>query len=347
MAAITITPSIGWFYASVLPKFIRRISDNAIQHCKLLKWMKEKGCIRYNVGGDGFQGEARLTESGVGGSTSDWGSRVAKTLAPPVTWTESIRQWDWEFLMNLWQLRRFNAADDRAKLVNMGEERMRSVRQEATKRMAQWLNGSGSAIDSNDIGAVINGLGSVISNTGTFMGLSRTTYSGWQSQIDTVANFLQDDDSDGVNNGLYALQSMYQACQKAKQGNPKSMEGAGIMDSVATETSEPDLILTTSEGWQLVWASLEAKHRFETEKAGPLKGIQWQNAVIAWDEFATANKFRFLNSEYLELLVVGSQLIEDLYSETKSQPFVKTNKLGGQGNLISRAPRYHGQLTYS
>ena len=347
MATVSISPAIGWFFASVMPKLIKKISDNVITHCKLLKWLEAKNCVRYGVGGDGFQWEVRLNESGVGGATSDWGSRASKTLAPPIPASESIRQFDWDFMVNLWQVKRFNTADAASKLVAMGEDQVRSVRQEATKRMAQWLNGSGSAIDSNDISTVINGLGSIITNSGTLHGLSRTTYAGWQSQVNTVTNFLQDSDSDGNTNGHAAMLDMYMDCMKAQQGNAKAMEGAGIKDSIATDTSEPDLILTTSAGYQLYELSLEAKHRFESDKAGPLKGIVFKNAIVSWDDFVTAGTFWFLNSEYLELLLCGSRMIEELNEETKSQPFVRTKKLGNQGNLISRDPRYLGKLSFS
>lgn len=347
MASISVTsPAIGWFFASVLPKIIQRISDAVIDHCVLLKWLEAKGCIKYHCGGDGIAFPVRLTESGVGGATSDWGSRIHGTLEPPIQATESYRQFDWDYLINLWQLKRVSEAEAKSKLLNMAESEANSVRQEATRRLAQWLNGSGSAIDSADIGTVMNGLGSIITNTGTLHGISRTTYSAWQSQIDTVTNFLQDSNSDGVTNGHAAMLNMYMDCQRADQGGG-GMDGSGVKPSVATDVSEPDLILTTQEGYEIYELSLEARHRFVDSKAGPITGLAFKNATVAWDRYVTANKYWFLNSDHIELWIVGGKIIEDLATEDMTQPYARAKKLGGQGNLLSRQPRYLGGLTYS
>ncbi|MCZ7644353.1 MAG: phage major capsid protein [Planctomycetota bacterium] len=345
MATITISsPVVGWFFNSVLPAIRKKISDQVIKHSKLLTWLESKGAIKRNRGGPGYFFQVRLEEDNVGGATSDWGARVHGVTKPPVDGFDLYRQWDWPFMFNLFQLERFQGADEKQKLLEMGAGEANQVRQAATARICNWLVGDGTALDAKDIGTPINGLRNIVKATGTVHGISRTTYSAWQANADSVANFLGDSNNNGLSNGLEAMRSMYSACSQAKL----SGDGAtGIKPSVATETEEPELILTTSTGYENYEQSLEPRHRYESDNANVIKGVMYKNATVAWDRFVPTGFMWFLTAMGWEFHVVGSDLIRELGQKDELQPYARLVKLGGQGQLYNLCPRYNGELQFT
>lgn len=345
MATITISsPSVGWFFNSVLPSIRKKISDQVIKQCKLMTWFESKGIMKYNRGGPGYFYQVRLEEENVGGATSDWGARAHSTTTPPVDGYGPYRQWDFPYSFNLFQLDRFTGSDEKQKLLEMGASEANQVRQAATGRFATWLVGDGTAVDAKDIGTPIKGLRNIVKATGTVDGISRTTYSAWQANADSVANFLGDSNNNGITNGLEAMLSMYMTCSHAKATGEGS---TGIKPSIATEVMEPELILTDRPGYEKYELSLEPRHVFQGDQAGPLKGLAYKNATVAWDRYVPSGYMWFLTSYGWEFHVVGSELLRELGREDTLQPYARNVKLGGQGELYNLAPRYNGELTYT
>ena len=157
-------PDIGAFYTSTLPDVIvPKVSDNVIQRSELLKSLDNKGCIKYNSGGDGFKFQVRNSESAIGGSTSDWGLRNFQTTQPFTNLTDQYRQYTWNMAISIFQMDRNKNAGKNIKLFDMAEQQLHELRQSATAKLA--THGYGSYTTSAGVGDTstpINGLEDIV-----------------------------------------------------------------------------------------------------------------------------------------------------------------------------------------
>lgn len=343
MATLTIAQAVDWLVASVLPNINKEVSDAVVTKTKLPSWLKAKGRFKGGQGGDGIFFQVLLSaQQTLGGAVSDWTQKAHQTVNPPAQATDVYRQFAWPIMLSKFREERYEGAQGAAKLLDQTKDQMAVVLSEARKQLARWLHGSGSQ-QTGDSSTPPNGIASFISTSNTVHGISQSSYSAWQAQVNTVTNALSDDDGDGVCNLLQEMGETWIACSGAGKTE-------GVQDGPADTVTTPDLILTTAILYDYYVRAMEAKHQIVNawpEKVGVVEGVRYKSAQIDWDQFCTANKIWFLNSKYLQFLHMGKDVIRLLETQTVTQPWAKLLLYGGQGQLITRNPRFMGVITNS
>jgi hypothetical protein len=334
-------PDIGAFYtATIKRQILPKIEDAVIERNELLKFLKDKKCISYGNGGDGFQFRVRNGESTIGGSTSDWGVRNFQTTQPFTALTNTYRQYSWSLAVSLFQMQRNQNAGPEAKMFKMLAEQANEVRQAATYRLGYHAYNGNTATTTGDTSTPIDGLADIIATTNTYSGVDRSVSANayFRAQSKTVAKFTADTDTTGVNDGVNSMEELWLACCRGKQS------GDGIPDSVATEKDEPDGIATTPDILRAYFLSLAPQYRYNDGKADPNKTLTFHGVPIFWDNVCPSGKMWFLNSRHLNFDVVGDELISVLVERDEPNPPTHIWLVGGQYQFYSTNPRYQGVL---
>ncbi len=331
---------IGAFYKATISEQIKELPDAVIQHSKILKYFKDKGCMKMNRGGQDIKGRVRKSESTIGGATNIWGTGSAQTTQPFEEWTANWRQYLWRLMLNDFQNELNSNASAVAKMFDMAKEQINEVRQSATSRLTTHLYGNGSDQSTGDNGTPLSGLEAVMSTSNTYQGIARSGNTYWQPQIVSCTNPSQDDNSNDLTNLYEKMMELWTACSQGKHPN-----GNSLSDTVAVDADEPDSIITTATLFRAYWASLEPRQRYSSAQAGPLKSLQFGTAgEVMWDQYCTAARMYFLNARHFEFWCSGSQLITEKKVVEEHSPLTRIHVLGGQMQLICKNPRYQGAI---
>lgn len=335
---------IGSFVTATLKEqVVPKISDQIILANKLLYSLNKAGRFSYGKGGNGFQIRVRYAESTIGGSTTDWAVQDLQTTQPFTTAEDTYRQYSWKLILSTFQMQRNENAGPTAWMFDMAEQQINEVKQAATTRIGRHSYTGTGTLYTGDVGTPMNGLADIIgSTTNTFMGINRTTTANayWRPQSATVANFTADSTSIGVSDGLQAMQTLWLACSLGMQ------KGDDIPDTVATEMSSPDFIITSSTGWNGYFRSLQPQQRYaDSTKANPLETLQFNGVPVLWDNFCPSDKMYFINEDTFHVWISPNKLLDVLQEGDAPNPIGKYYIFGTQLQMYSDKPRYNGTLT--
>jgi len=163
---------------------------------------------------------------------------------------------------------RQNSGQER--IINLLDAKTRQTEQSLREYIGQKMFESGS-----DAGKDIHGLSSLVAASGTVGGISKSSYSWWQSQTGTAASF--------ASNGLDEMRNIFNDCS-AQAGN-----------------DQPNLIVTTQTEYERYEKLLQPQERFNDSKIadGGFQNILFKAVPIVWDPFCTSGKMYFLNTKYL------------------------------------------------
>lgn len=163
----------------------------------------------------------------------------------------------------------------------------------------------------------IVGLRSILSTSNTVGGISQSTYSWWQAQVDSSTTTLT----------LAAMQSRHNLC------------------SIGSD--QPTVIMTTRSLYNSYYALLQPQQRFtdsETAKGG-FDALMFNGISVIADSHCPASHMLFLNEDYLNLYYHPQ---EDFRFEAFQQPInqaVKVAKIYWMGALGSSNNRMHGLMS--
>ena len=335
-------PDIGAFFSATIKRQIMpKLNDAVIDRNALLKYLKDKKCFEYGLGGDGFQFRVRNSESTIGGSTNDWGVRNFQTTQPFTTLTSVYRQYSWSLALSLFQMQRNENAGAEAKMFNMLKEQVNEVRQAATARISKHAYSGNATTYTGDNSTPIDGLADIIATSNTYAGVDRSVAANsyWRAQSETVTKFTADTNTLGVTDGIAAMEDLWLDVSLGKQASDS------IPDTVATEKEEPDGILTTAAIYKAYKNSLRSQFRYgDVATADADKDVTFHGIPVTWDNICTSGKMYFLNSRYLKFDVIGNDLLTVMIERDEANPPVRTWLIGGQYQFHSEAPRYLGIL---
>lgn len=281
----------------------------------------------------------RISESTIGGSTSDWGTRSSQTTQPFQKVGLDYAQYSWTLLHSSFQEKRNKNAGS-FKMFDMAMEQLNEVKQSANSRIHKHAYGDGSTLSTGDVGTPMLGLEAIIDDDNTYAGIARGTYSWMQANVDTTASadFTADDDGDGEANGIKAMKVLWLACCAGKEG------GKGIATDLATVEDEPDYTVCSDTQWLQYGRCLVAQRMYTSASADPQQQLAFMGKPIYRDSKCTASRFYFINNEYLQLDCVHEQLLNLLCTKELSSPYGVERTIGGQMQMYSRNPRYLGSL---
>lgn len=335
------------YATSVISRQLKGISDTVIDMNEYSRWLKKKGRIKFGLGGDDIKWRAYVTEPQIFGSTTDTGSRTAQTLDSHVTATLRYAQYDGEITLFTMQMMRNKNGEENVKLFDLLAEEMNVFKQSVADTLGRHLYDQSSTFGNNR-GTNILGLDEIVLATGTYAGLSRTDYTTWASQTESISSFELDTDGNDVPEGLEGMRSLWLKCSAGVgSGEPDG----SISSDLASSRNKPDAIFTTRAIYLNYENCLTPQQRYTSSSSKDPQGeLLFSDTPIMWDNFCPSGKMYFLNSKFIQVDCVTDTLF---YQDPKFQglPVNGRNALSwticSQLQHYSRNPRYLGVATVS
>lgn len=192
---------------------------------------------------------------------------------------------------------------------------LRSKMQIAEKTLKDSL-GTGLYSDGSDSKSIV-GLRDIVAQDQTVGGISQSSYSWWQAQLDSSTTTLT----------ISAMNSLYESC---------------VVDS-----EKPTVCLTTRSLYNSYYALLQPQQRFMDEDTakGGFQSLMFNGVPVIADSHCPANHMFFINEPHCMLFYHSSR-------NMKMEPFqkpinqqVKVSRVLWMGALGSSNNRLHGALT--
>lgn len=288
-------------------KFLPKLVDNIFDSNPLLKRAKEKFYEKV----DG--GERIIVPLNYAQTTATGWYSGADTLS--VTASEEISGCEY-----LWKQLYANiiisGVDERknsgdAQILNLVKQKVMIAEKTMADQLGTGLYSSGTNAKS------IVGLGSILSTSNTVGGISQSSYSWWQAQVDSTTTTLS----------LSAMQTLFNLC--------------------SIDNDSPTIIPTTRTVYNLYYGLLQPQQRF-VDKSSASAGfatLMFNGTPVIVDSHATAAALYMLNEKYLHLFVHKDC---DFAFEPFQKPVnqdVKLAKILWMGAFGSSNNRMHGLLS--
>jgi hypothetical protein len=330
---------VGSFFTATLAKQLPGINDTIIDSSVIFRELKKAGKITYNCGGDGIEWRMRISESTIGGSTTDWGTRSSQTTQPFQKVGLDYVPYSWILLHSKFQeLRNKNAGE--FKMFDMAMEQFNEVKQSAMSRLMTHSYGDGTSTATGDAPTAMLGLEAIIDDDNTYAGIARGTYSWMQANVDTqaAATFTADDDGDGETNGIAAMKTLWLACSAGKDPS------GGIKPDLAEVEDAPSYTLCDDTRFLLFGKCMAGQRLYTSAAADPQQQLTFMGKPVYRDSKCTASRFYFINNNYLQIDCVHPALLNLLVTKESLSPYGVERMLGTQLQMYSRNPRYLGSL---
>lgn len=288
-------------------KFIPKMYDNIFDSNPLLKRAKSK-FYRKLDGGERVIVPLNYATN----SASGW-YQGADTLSTVEAEEISAAEYTWKQLyakITITRSDELKNSGDAAKL-NMLKEKVKI----AEKTMADTL-GTGLYSDGTTAKSIV-GLRDICATDQTVGGIDQSSYSWWQSNVDSSTNTQT----------IAAMQAVFNDC--------------------AIDSEVPSVILTTRTEFNDYYALLQANQRFidaDTAKGG-FQSLMFNGKPVIADSHCPSGHMFFLNEDHLHLFVHKD---EDFRMEKFQSPINQNVKVGGvfwMGALGSSNNRLHGVQT--
>lgn len=284
-------------------KFLPKLYDNVFLVSPLLKRMKEKSYKKID-GGTSIMIPLEYDDL----SASGW-YVGADTLSTSDNETMTAAEYAWKQLYANVTITR------KDELINSGDSQkidlVKSKMKNAEKTMQQLL-ATGIYNDGTTANAII-GLRAIIAATSTVGGISQSSYSWWQAQLDSSTTAFS----------VAALQSSYTAA--------------------SLNNESPTVIMATKANYNRYYGQLQPQQRFmdsDTAKGG-FSSLMFNGVPFIADDFAPSNHIIGLNEEYIHLCVHKD---EDMRFSGFQKPENQNIRLGQvfwMGALASSNNRMH------
>lgn len=288
-------------------KFIPKLADNIFNANPLLARLKKSSYEKLD-GGERIivpLNYAMVTASG-------WYSG-AETLSTTDNDLITAAEYTWKQLYANISINRID------ELKNSGDSQIISLVKSKTKVAEKTMMdklGTGIYSDGTDSKSIV-GLRDIAAIDQTVGGISQTTYSWWQAQVDSSTTVLS----------IAAMQAVDNNC--------------------TVDNDSPSVIATTRSIYNSFYALLQPQQRFmdaESAKAG-FQSLMFNGKPVIADSYCPASHMFFLNEKYLHLFVHKD---EDMRFEPFQKPVnqnVKVAKVYWTGALGSSNNRLHGKLS--
>jgi len=288
-------------------KFVAKLYDNVFDSNPILQRLKQKSYEKLD-GGERIVVPLNYAQV----SASGWYSG-ADTLSTTDNDVMTAAEYTWK---QLYANISITGADERK---NSGAAQILALTKNkvkiAEKTMLDKL-GTGIYSNGSDTKSIV-GLRDIVAVDQTVGGISQSTYSWWQAQVDSTTTVLS----------LPALQAR---------------------DNAATVNNDkPTVGVTTRTLYNSFWALLQPQQRFmdaSTAKAG-FENLMFNGKPVMADSYCPASHFFLLNENYLHLFVHKD-------ADMKFEPFqkpvnqdVKVAKILWMGAFGSSNNRLHAALT--
>ena len=326
------------FFVATVDERLPIISDQVVDANELLGFLKEKGRFKMKCGGDGFSFTVRKSRSSIVHAVGDWSLGQAKTVSNTQKISADYRAYAGEMMQSRFQLKRNEFAGPSGKVWELWEESLNGFIQDFEDTLGQDAYASGTQ-GSDDEATPMEGLGSIIDDNNTHFGIVRTTDTWYAANLRTVSNnFLDDDDADGVVNGIVSMRLGYlDACAGG------DVSESSVSKTIAVKKAKPDAIFTTLAAFNNYCLALQPQQQYVgggKNDAG--QEVAFWSIPLRWDSYCTADTMFIVNSKVLHVRVVGDSLVyRDIEDElgTQGTPRAKAIGMAAQLQMFSTNPR--------
>lgn len=288
-------------------KFMKKLYDNVFDSNPLVKRLKEKSYEKLD-GGTSIMVPLQYAQI----SASGWYSG-ADTLSTSDNENITAAEYAWKQLYANITITR------KDELMNSGDAQkislVKAKTQSAEKTMMDLM---GTAV--YNAGSTVNapiGLQAIIGTSNTIGGISQSTYSWWQAQVDSTTTAFS----------IAALQTVFNNC--------------------SIDSDQPTVIMATRANYNRYYAALQPQQRFmdaETAKGG-FSSLMFNGVPFIADSHCPTSNIMLINEKYLHLFVHKD---EDMRFEPFIKPInqnVRVAKIYWMGALGSSNNRLHGKLS--
>jgi hypothetical protein len=223
-------------------------------------------------------------------------------------------QYNWKMIGGSVTMSRFEKAQNmgRSQIIDLWDTKIEQEKISLQDKFNSDLYADGSTDGNN----AITGLGAMITNTGTYGNISRTSFTWWQAIVDNTVAVLSQDD----------MRTQY--------------------NNQSKNVTHPTFILTTQALYEKYESLLLPAYRIEDRRMGDLgfDSLQFKGVPIVYDDACPSGTMFFLNDNYLALRVHSQN---DFYWTEIRNPitqFVDTMLCEWMGNLTTSNSRFQGKL---
>lgn len=333
------------FYVATVDERLDGIADQIVADCPLMQRLKEAGGFEFGHGGDGFSFSARKSRSGIVHAVGDWTTGQAKTASVMQKIVAAYRQYAGAILLSRFQGYRNQYGANDSKQFDFFFESLNELEQDFAHCLATDFYADGN-VAGDDEATPVDGLEIIVDSAGTYLGVDRSASTWWAAQENAVTNaFLDDDDGDGVVNGLRAMRLTWYQCESGDAGDEH------VSKTLAERRQAPQITLCDRSAFELYAASLQPQQVYTNRSTNdPGQMLSFMGKPIEWDPYATALRFYMLNFRYLKARVVGPKLIyRDIEDHLGADGTPRADAIGlaSQLQFYTRQPRRNGKVTYA
>lgn len=288
-------------------KIMPKLVDNIFESNPLLLRLKEKSYESVD-GGTEIDQPLNYAQNSSGGWYS--GSDTLSTTDSQII-TAAAYQWKHLYEnITILGTEEIKNSGDSAK-IKLAKSKMEIAEKTMKDRLGTGLYSSGTDAKS------IAGLRVIVGTANTVGGISQTTYSWWQSQVDSSTTTL----------GLNSMQNRFTACR--------------------IDNDKPTVIMTTDTLFDVYWGLLQPQQRFQDSKTANagFDSLMFNSTPVINDSHCPSGYMYFLNEKYLHLYYHPS---ENMKFEPFQKPVnqnVRVAKIYWSGAFGSSNNRMHGAFT--
>lgn len=288
-------------------KFLKKLYDNVFDSNPLLKRLKEKSYEKLD-GGTSIMVPLQYAQT----TASGW-YNGADTLSTSDNEQISAAEYQWkQIYANITIVRKdelINSGD--AQKISLVKSKTQLAEKSIKDQMGTMLYNAGTDA------LAPAGLRSIVNTTSTVGGISQSTNSWWQSQVDSSTTTFS----------ISALQTQFNAC--------------------SIDSDQPTVIIGTRANYNRYYQTLQPQQRFlDTESAkGGFSSLMFNSVPFLSDSHCPASHIFILNENYLHLFAHKD---EDMRFAPFIQPInqnVKVAKIYWMGGFGSSNNRLHGKLS--
>jgi hypothetical protein len=312
MLSTYLASTVDSVLTTTLANYRETLIDNIFDDFVYLWWMREKGKVRKEDGGTSIVEHLLYEKSTAGG----W-----YTGYDPLDLTPQEGMRPAEFL---WRQCAYSITISRLEeRMNSGKSRMINLLQAKTYQAENTIKDAiaSALFAATRASKAIETLVDLVDSSTTVGGLSRTTYSWWQSTETASGSF--------ASQGISDMRTLYNTI------------------SSSAGKDHPDLIITTRAIYEYYEAALLPQVRYQSldmADAG-FESLRFKGSDIVYDQYATSGVIYMLNSKYINLVI-------DKETDFVTTPFIKPSNQDGKsaqilfmGNVTVNNPRRLGKLT--
>lgn len=266
--------NVGALLSTTLKNYRSTLVDNIHNSHALFFMLKQKGSIKEEAGGERIVVPLMYGRNDTAGSYSGYDQL---DTTPQVGIDSAEFNWkQYAASITISGEEERKNAGSKTRIINLLEAKVKQAEMSLREQLVTGLFSDGTGNSSKDL----TGLVAMVGNSGTYGAINSSTYTWWQSTLDTSSNAIT----------VAEMRTLF---------NSASLGGKDHPDLICTtqtiyETYESLLTGTTGTMWSQ-----------DTKKLGDagFQALEFKGVPVIWDEQCNSGVMYFLNTNHMKLVV--------------------------------------------